>query len=665
MSSTATMERRTLTALLRRTRSRGVSYVEVLVIVGVVLLLGVVAVTALGRSSSEHASREAECIKTFSCGGGTGGDGDVSSLAGKSASGASEEKGFWRTTGDIAAGFFVDGLWGTVKGVGTAIIHPVDTVTNIGSAIAHPINTATAIKDGIVTAWNENPERLIGAGLFEVVTLPIAATKGAKVAEAATVVEEAGKAARAAERLAEAGDAAKLAKRADELADVGDAAKLGKRVESACSGGICTNGSCFGAGTPVATPEGERPIETIAVGDLVLARDPETGATEPHRVAQVIITNDREVLDLGLEHADGSVEVLVVTPEHPFFREGLGFVAAESLNPGDAIVTADGATHVRSLASKSDRITVYNFEVEVAHTYFVGKTAAWVHNTCLPRVGDNVLVPRSDGSVSGGRIIGPAANGRVTVEVDVPGGLKGYKDVDPSSLIRRRQIGDEVVVPRSDGSTSVGHIIASHPDGRVTVTWEQNGMVAQKTVHESVLKDADRTVPMPVRKFGDPYVKPTDGYVPDRIFSDWVPPKGIPDEGWKMHVSTSPERSYQVADRVLPLLREMEVPHKVMTDPASYAQMTGGQTGKFITIYPESSQQAAEIARALDHRIKDLGEGAPVIAGERPLGNSGMIYTRYGGFTKSTVTDPRTGREVMDVRGQTSPPWIADPFTGL
>lgn len=212
-----------LAALYRRSTSRGASYVEVLVIVAIVLLLGAAAMTALGQSSSSHATREAECIKTFSCNGG-GKAGDISSLggsAGPSRTESSSGKGVWQTTGDIAAGFFVDGLWGTVTGVGTAIAHPIDTVTSIGSAIAHPISTASAVRDNIATAWNQNPERFIGAGVFEVLTLPVAATKGAKVAKAAAIVEESAETARAGEKLAEVAGAVKR---------VDDAPAIGKEV---------------------------------------------------------------------------------------------------------------------------------------------------------------------------------------------------------------------------------------------------------------------------------------------------------------------------------------------------------------------------------------------------------------------------------------------------
>ena len=427
-----------------RARSRGAAYVEVLVIAGIVLVLGLLAATLLGRGSSDHAEKEAACIKSFACGSGAAGpgeSGDVASMVGAPgaasgpAGGAAESKGFWGSTGDIAKGFFVDGLWGTVTGIGHAVIHPIDTVTGIGHVIAHPIDSGIAIKDGLVQAWNDNPERLVGAGIFEIVTLPLAAAKVEKVAKVAEVAEKVGEVAAVASKAAKA---EKAAAELEALADAGEAARAAKAAKAECVGGICTGGSCFGAGTPVVTPDGERPIESIAAGDLVMARDPETGETAPRRVERLLVTRDREVLELGIERGDGASERLVVTPEHPFWREGRGFVPVASLEPGDSVRTSGGEARVVSLRSLPDRITVYNFEVETAHTYFVGKTAAWVHNTCVPRP---------------------------------------------------RQIGDTVVVPRTDGSTSIATVVERHPDGRVTVAWDEGGQQARKTVPESALKD--------------------------------------------------------------------------------------------------------------------------------------------------------------------------------
>lgn len=156
-----------------------------------------------------------------------------------------------------------------------------------------------------------------------------------------------------------------------------------------------------------------------------------------------------------------------------------------------------------------------------------------------------------------------------------------------------------------------------------------------------------------------PYVANQDGYYRDRLFMDHMT-HDPPPEGWKMHVSADPNDSHAVADAVLPTLREMGVNHKVMADPGAYAQMTGGQEGKFITIYPDNPAQAAEIARILGPKIAALKPG-PKIEGEMMIGDG--IYTRYGGFTKGTVTDPATGLQVPDVRGQIAPKWVENPFT--
>ena len=70
---------------LSRARARGAAYVEVLVIVGVVLVLGLLAVKLLGQSSSEQAEKEATCIKSFACGSGSprgSGPQDLASLVG-------------------------------------------------------------------------------------------------------------------------------------------------------------------------------------------------------------------------------------------------------------------------------------------------------------------------------------------------------------------------------------------------------------------------------------------------------------------------------------------------------------------------------------------------------------------------------------------------------
>lgn len=84
--------------------------------------------------------------------------------------------------GNFAKGFFVDGAWGTLEGIGNAVLHPIVTGEALVTAVSHPIVTLGAMKDGLVASWKESPARVLGGGFFTVVTAPLTATKGGQVA---------------------------------------------------------------------------------------------------------------------------------------------------------------------------------------------------------------------------------------------------------------------------------------------------------------------------------------------------------------------------------------------------------------------------------------------------------------------------------------------------
>ncbi len=184
------------------------------------------------------------------------------------------------------------------------------------------------------------------------------------------------------------GIAIKLAKNAKRIKNAVDrflaarkAADEAKDAAENCSGGKCTNGKCFVAGTPVHTENGWVPIEQLRVGDLVLSRDDETGEEDYRPIAAVMATPDKPVLAIALENSMGEVETIEATAPHPFFVEGRGWIAASELRPDDRVVSSGGGTlRVASTTGIQRRATVYNFEVEEFHTYFVGQSAAWVHN---------------------------------------------------------------------------------------------------------------------------------------------------------------------------------------------------------------------------------------------------------------------------------------------
>jgi serine protease inhibitor len=138
---------------------------------------------------------------------------------------------------------------------------------------------------------------------------------------------------------------------------------------------------CFAAGTPVLTPDGEKPIEQLKIGDYVLARDEHNveGAVEPRRVEAV--SND---------HAK-TVEIQVggqtirATHAHPFFVKGQGWTPAGQLRAGHLLATdRDEWTEVQRVSLPEGAEPVFNLRVAGHHTYFVGGEswgfAVWTHN---------------------------------------------------------------------------------------------------------------------------------------------------------------------------------------------------------------------------------------------------------------------------------------------
>ncbi len=139
----------------------------------------------------------------------------------------------------------------------------------------------------------------------------------------------------------------------------------------------------FTAGTPVHTPDGLVAIETLVPGDLVLARNDQTGELAYRPIDHVIVTADKQAYDLRLDRG-GLVETIGVTSEHPLWVRGRGWTKAYRLAPGDQVFTDSGQwARVVSNAPGATRAYVYNLDVADDHTFFVGHVGAWVHNCAL------------------------------------------------------------------------------------------------------------------------------------------------------------------------------------------------------------------------------------------------------------------------------------------
>nr|WP_284166157.1 polymorphic toxin-type HINT domain-containing protein [Frigidibacter sp. SD6-1] len=156
--------------------------------------------------------------------------------------------------------------------------------------------------------------------------------------------------------------------------------------------GLSLSGSSFPEGTLVLTPEGKRKIEDLREGDLVIARNEETGQTGVFPVTAVMGRQATDLVRLTLEGPDGTVSAMAVTAEHPLYVAG-EWVRAGDLKPGDGIENAD-ETLIRVLTVTLDATPtlVHNIEVAGAHTYFAGELEAWAHNAGASKI---PTVPRS------------------------------------------------------------------------------------------------------------------------------------------------------------------------------------------------------------------------------------------------------------------------------
>jgi tetratricopeptide (TPR) repeat protein len=137
--------------------------------------------------------------------------------------------------------------------------------------------------------------------------------------------------------------------------------------------------TCFAAGTPVRTPEGLAPIETIRVGDLVLSQDVTTGALDFHPVLVVHHNAPGDTLRISLSNDD----TLVSSVYHRFWRPGMGWVLARELKPGETLRSVNGLVRVDSV-EPGTTVPLYNLDVAQKRSFFAGKSGMLVHDNTLP-----------------------------------------------------------------------------------------------------------------------------------------------------------------------------------------------------------------------------------------------------------------------------------------
>jgi hypothetical protein len=135
---------------------------------------------------------------------------------------------------------------------------------------------------------------------------------------------------------------------------------------------------CFAPGTLVWTQAGPRPIEQIAVGEMVLAQHPSTGELAYRPVLQTTIGDPVPVL-----HLQFGGETITSTRGHRFWAPGEGWRMAKYLKPSARLHGLDDLVGVTAV-SEGDDIACYNLIVDEFHTFFVGKSRLLVHDKSCP-----------------------------------------------------------------------------------------------------------------------------------------------------------------------------------------------------------------------------------------------------------------------------------------
>ncbi|WP_416875681.1 class III lanthionine synthetase LanKC [Kitasatospora sp. SC0581] len=126
----------------------------------------------------------------------------------------------------------------------------------------------------------------------------------------------------------------------------------------------------------------------------------------------------------------------------------------------------------------------------------------------------------------------------------------------------------------------------------------------------------------------------------------------LPEQGWKVHVSATPDEAEQVVDQVLAYCLEHGLTWKFLRGRATVLALNSKYadrraSGKLITLYPEDDTRLARVLDDLSTLLK--GVPGPYVLSDLRY-REGPLYLRYGSFVERHCTDER-GRRVPAMRG--------------
>ena len=163
----------------------------------------------------------------------------------------------------------------------------------------------------------------------------------------------------------------------------------------------------------------------------------------------------------------------------------------------------------------------------------------------------------------------------------------------------------------------------------------------------------------------------------DYWYSCSPPAATIPDQGWKIHISTRPRQSRQLLKAVVPLLVEADVPFKYTADAWLLRLHNAkfwprAKSGKFITVYPREEGHFVALLKPLHEATKSFR--GPRVLSDRRYPDSRVVHYRYGTFRPGRFMSPSGERRNLLVGPDGStvddqrvpyfklPSWVQDPI---
>ena len=142
------------------------------------------------------------------------------------------------------------------------------------------------------------------------------------------------------------------------------------------AGGLQTY-DCLAAGTQVWTSRGPVAIETVAVGDLVLSQNVETGELAYKPVLRTTLRPESRLTKITVDGKE-----LLASGGHPLWVAGEGWVKARDLASGMELHTPKGPATIDSVEAVAPQVT-YNLVVADFNTYFVGESRVLNHDNTV------------------------------------------------------------------------------------------------------------------------------------------------------------------------------------------------------------------------------------------------------------------------------------------